>query len=80
MNEYQIGDYGLFEFTILKWKNKREFKTYFELEAEIKEMDMRHVWITDNDDMSYLVERERITKFIKKKKNELSTDKKKDNI
>jgi len=80
MNEYQIGDYGLFEFTILKWKNKREFKTYFELEAEIKEMDMRHVWITDNDDMSYLVERERITKFIKKKKNELPTDKKKDNI
>ena len=67
---YQVGDYGNIEFTIIKWKNKREYKTYFELYAEIKEIDIKHVWLIDNDDLEYLVERERITKFMKKKKYE----------
>ena len=70
MIEYEVDDYGLFEFTIIKWKNKREYNTYFELYAEVKEMDIKNVWLVDNDDIGYLVERERITKFIKKKKNE----------
>ena len=50
MNDYQIGDFGRFKFTV-RYKGKHN---WFDLYAEVTGLDNKFVWLTDNDGYQYL--------------------------
>jgi len=60
---YIKGLYGRFQFTIIKKKFGRTFKTPFDLYAEVTEVDNGNIWIIDNDDIPYLVSKKNIKSF-----------------
>lgn len=76
MNEYNIGDYGRYSFTIKK-KRKHPIPgdsyiiTGFDLCGTIVEADERNVIIQDNDDLIYLVAKKNIRSFQAEKNEKL---------
>ena len=61
MNEYQIGDYGRFHFTLFC----KGLTTGFDLCATVIEFDRKRILLRDNDEIEYLPKRIDIDKFEK---------------
>ena len=68
MSNYIVGLYGLIEFTAVKKKHGKTYENYFELMAEIIEVDNGNMLIRDNDDIVYLVEKKRVKQFVPREK------------
>jgi len=68
--DYQIGMFGLFEFTIRKKDKYGEYITPMAGHYEIKETDARNVLLTDGQ-VRLIVTKKRITMFEKKEKPEI---------
>ena len=60
---YIKGLYGRFQFTIIKKKFGRTFKTPFDLYAEVTEVDNGNILIKDNDDLEFIVAKKNIKSF-----------------